>query len=220
MRKRATVRTSVGIRTFVVVALASLALLIPAGMAQGARISKALAARIRHNLSVLRRRVRANPRSAQQGPVIAVPRRRGQTAPIGPGIAHESAVGGKGCTAAAAADFGRNNVPPNAPDAIKSGWANKSQCSGIPVLTLVTTDMIAPNGTHHKSSGANSITNPNNASLHGHANGPEGTWAMNNSVTWAVSPPLVWKTVQGLCAGEGTSVITCYYPKAYPVLAP
>ena len=128
--------------------------------------------------------------------------------------------GKKGCAALAVADFVRNPVPPDAPDAIKSNWGNRSQCRGIPVpvLTILSTDMISPDGAHHKRNGAPSPFNPFNASLSGHADGPQGTWVMNNSVTWALfAPGWKWGTPKGLCTGAHTPVVTCYYPQAYRV---
>ena len=221
MEKTRTVSRSALVKAFLIAGLASLILLIPAGLAHGVRLTKSVKNKIKRNMSDLREKMRENPQATRQKArrapaVVAVAPTQSNRATQG--LAVQSAA--KGCKAQATGTFFRNPTPPNDPNAIKASWANKSRCSGLPVLTLISTDMIEPNGTHHKSNGGPSVINPLNALTRGSADGPQGTWKMNNSVTWALSPPFVWGPGQGVCSGIGTPVATCFYPRVYPVLAP
>jgi hypothetical protein len=193
-------------------AAASAALLIPAGTAHSAdRLSKklnkkAVKAKIRHNIAVLKRRMRAHPElalRAETTPEVSTGYGLPQQAPRR-GRATTSQVATQ-CKANDAFDYKHINNPVSPDAAIAMSWNSNSTCSGKPVKVTLTTNMVAPNGVNHP----DSDVGVNSAHIAKGENGPVGTWNYFRSVTWVISPPNRWKSAQGACAGVGTNVVTC-----------
>lgn len=209
-----------GAKAFMVALLATAALVIPAGLAQGAKITKAIAAKIKRNTAELKHRIRANPQLLENAKppsaTFGVSRRIARQA-ARQGEAHASAAIGSKCSAKPGATFNRQpGTSSGAEDAINSYWSNTSSCSGKPVEVAVQTNMVDPHGTGN----VDYDIGTNYAQATGLQQGPEGVWNMLNTSTWIASPPLVWKQGTGVCAGQGTPVLTCKYPRTFPILLP
>jgi hypothetical protein len=192
-------------------AVASAALLVPAGLAQGAnRLSKklnmkAVQAQIKANKAKLWRQAQLHPEAALSAPAPELeawdPRRKARA-----GRATASQVAKTTCKVDPPFFSWTNSQSGSRP--ITMTWDNSATCRGkVPVLVQVGTDMVDPSGVHNPSFDAG----VNNAQATGLAFGPTGTWKMVNGVSFAVPPPYKWSVRQGKCVGGGTPVVTCGY---------
>lgn len=215
------------IRYCLALAVVPFACLVAPAAADAPQLSKAQLEQIKRNVAVLNARLKDNPDAAtiktngmsgldMSFSATAAPAGSVDAPVRNDGGATTQAAGTGGCIFSAGAIPQRNFTLPGDPQAIIMHWANSADCLTIPVIMQITTDMIAPNGVHHPAVqvGFPSVDIANTTT------GPQGTWNMINTASFAVPSPYIWPGATGFCAGVGTSVVTCFYNYSFPIFLP